>query len=89
MSEDGSDWKEVHRGILPNTAAAKVDIKLPGTTVAALRVRILSTHDTQAARSCGLAEVQLWEQDRLDPPGTVESVGILDLLREDFRPTMC
>jgi len=67
LSEDGRGWKEVHRGILPNTAAARVEVKLPGTKVAALRVRILSTHDTQAAISCGLGEVQLWEGNRRIP----------------------
>jgi hypothetical protein len=67
LSEDGREWKEAHRGILANTAAARVEIKLPGTKVAALRVRILSTHDIKAARSCGLAEAQLWEGDRRIP----------------------
>jgi len=67
LSEDGRGWNEAHRGILPNTAAARVEVKLPGTKVAAVRIRILSTHDTQAARSCGLGEVQLWERDRLIP----------------------
>jgi len=56
----------VDRGA-PNTAAARVELKLPGTRAAALRIRIVSTHDTQAARSCGLNEVQLWEGDRLIP----------------------
>ena len=67
LSEDGRGWKEVHRGIVPNTAGARVEIELPGSKVAALRVRILSTHDSQAARSCGLGRVQLWEEDRLIP----------------------
>ena len=67
VSKDGSVWKEVDRGSLPNAAAARAEINLPGGKVAALRVRILSTHDAQAARSCGLAEVQLWERDRRIP----------------------
>ena len=67
VSNDGRGWNEVHRGALLNTAGAKAEVKLPGTQVAALRVRILSTHDTQAARSCGLAEIQIWEGDRLIP----------------------
>ena len=61
LSEDGRAWKETCRGILPNKAAEKVEVKLLGTKVAALRIRILSTHDIQAARSCGLAEVQVWD----------------------------
>ena len=67
LSDDGREWKEVHRAVLPNNAGARVEVKLPGTKVAALRVRILSTHDAQAARSCGLGEVQLWEGSRLIP----------------------
>ena len=67
LSEDGRVWKEVGRDILANTPAAKAEVKLPGTKIAALRVRILSTHDVQAARSCGLAEVRLWEDDRPVP----------------------
>jgi hypothetical protein len=67
MSEDGKGWGEAGRGILPNTPAAKAEIKLTGRKVVALRVRILSTHDAQAARSCGLAEVQLWDANRRVP----------------------
>jgi hypothetical protein len=66
-SEDGKAWREVRRGTLPNTAGAKAELVLPGGKVAALRIRILSTHDTQAARSCGLGEVRLWGGDRLIP----------------------
>jgi hypothetical protein len=64
LPEGGTGWKEVHRGILPNTAAAKVEVTLPSGKIAALRIRILSTHDTQAARSCGLGAVEFWEGDR-------------------------
>jgi hypothetical protein len=60
LFDDGRVWKEVDRGVLANMAAARAEIELPGSKVAALRVRILSTHDIRAARSCGLAEVQLW-----------------------------
>jgi len=67
MAEDTKEWKEVHRGTLANTAAAKAEIKLPGGKAAALRIRILSTHDNGAARSCGLADVELWEANRRVP----------------------
>ncbi|MCR4415382.1 MAG: hypothetical protein NUV77_23475, partial [Thermoguttaceae bacterium] len=49
---------------MPNAPAAKVDFPFPIAKIVALRVRILGTHDTQAARSCGLNEVRLWQGDR-------------------------
>lgn len=67
LSEDGRAWKEAHRGILPNTAAARAEINLSGRKVAAVRIRILSTHDAQAARSCGLGSVHFCEGDRPIP----------------------
>lgn len=67
LPENGREWKEVHRGSLPNTAASRVEVTLPSSKVAALRIRILSTHDAQAARSCGLGSVHFWEGARPIP----------------------
>jgi hypothetical protein len=67
LSEDGKEWNEVHRGILPNTAGARVELRLPGAKVVAVRLRILSTHDRQGARSCGLGGIELREGDRWIP----------------------
>jgi len=64
LSEDGHAWKEVQRGVLANAPGTRAEIGLPGTKISALRVRILSTHDAEAARSCGLAAVQLWDGGR-------------------------
>jgi hypothetical protein len=61
LSADGRSWTEARRGILPNAAGATVEVELPGSKIRAVRVRILGTHDTQAARSCGLARVRLWD----------------------------
>lgn len=63
MSENGDEWREVHRGCLPNEAGVRQEVCLPGTRIAALRIRILSTHDIQAARSCGLGLIHLWNGD--------------------------
>jgi hypothetical protein len=61
LTENLDQWREVHRGLLPNVAGAPEEVRLPGTGVAAIRIRILSTHDIQAAKSCGLGMIQLWE----------------------------
>ena len=61
LTENLDHWREVHRGLLPNVAGAPEEVRLPGTRVAAVRIRILSTHDIQAAKSCGLGMIQLWE----------------------------
>jgi hypothetical protein len=64
VSADGTDWKEVATGTLPPTALASVQVNLPGVSLKSLRVRILSTHDTAAAMSCGLTRVRLWAGER-------------------------
>ena len=63
LTENLDQWREVYRGLLQNVAGVREEVRLPGTRVAALRIRILSTHDTEAAKSCGLGMIQLWEGD--------------------------
>lgn len=60
----GGAWREVASGTLPRVAGATVTIRLPGDKAAALRVRILSTHDTRDAMSCGLTRVKLLSAGR-------------------------
>lgn len=64
LSPDGRQWREAARGALPNTAGAAKTVALAGAKAAALRVRILSTHDLKDAMSCGLGRLRLWEGDR-------------------------
>ncbi len=57
-------------GSLANVAGAVAAIELPGHEIEKLRIRILSTHDTDKAKSCGLKEVRLFNKGRkLDTEG--------------------
>ena len=58
-TENGVE-REISKGTLPNRASAVAAIELPGGQVERLRIDILSTHDTDKAKSCGLQEVRLW-----------------------------
>jgi hypothetical protein len=60
VSADGKDFTTIERGTLPNEPRAAVRVKLPGGRLAALRIRILGTHDTEIARSCGLGAVRFF-----------------------------
>ncbi len=64
LSSEGRQFSLCGRGTLPNQPGAGVPVKLPGDPVAALTVRILSTHDTKAAMSCGLEAVNLFRDGR-------------------------
>lgn len=57
-------WREAGQGGLANRPDAHVQVPLPGLAVSAIRIRILSTHDTQGARSCGLRRVRVWAGER-------------------------
>ena len=59
VSRDGQRFTSAGQGTLPNEPGASVTIKLPPDPVAAVKIRILSTHDTAAALSCGLEAVNL------------------------------
>ncbi len=59
VSANGSDWQEATRGQLPNAPGAVLVVRLPGTAIQALRVKILSTHDARGAMSCGLRRLRL------------------------------
>jgi hypothetical protein len=64
VPDDARGWREVGRGTLENRPEATKSIDLPGQPLSALRIRILGTHDHEAARSCGLRRVRLWAGDR-------------------------
>jgi len=57
-------WREVASGTLPPVAGGTLTVRLPGDKAAALRVRILNTHDTRDAMSCGLTRVKLLSAGR-------------------------
>ena len=69
LSPDGTAWQEVAHDTLPAKGGATLSLKLPGSAANALRVRILGTHDTQLALSCGLRRVRVWAGGR-EVPGT-------------------
>ena len=73
LSPDGAAWQEVARGILPAKGGATVSLKLPGSAAKAMRVRILSTHDTKLALSCGLRRVRLWVGEREVPSADIKA----------------
>jgi hypothetical protein len=64
---DGDDGRLLGGGTLPDQAGARLTVVLPGETLRSLRLRILTTHDTQGAFSCGLTRVRLLDGDREIP----------------------
>lgn len=61
-SSDGATWTEVAQGTMPNTPNAILSNKISGSPVRLLRIRILDSHDTEGAFSCGLNRVRLLHQ---------------------------
>lgn len=71
-AEADAAWEEVAAGALPPEAGRSLDVHLrDAAATAALRVRVLGTHDTSGARSCGLSRVRLF-----DAEGTELNEGI-------------
>jgi hypothetical protein len=75
LAPEGERWSEAARGTLPPEAGATVAVPLPATPVRALRIRLLDTHDTDKALSCGLSQVRLWKgaESLLGPDAQVEA----------------
>jgi hypothetical protein len=70
VSRDGEEYASAGQGMLPNTPRTSVQVKLPDQRLAALRINLLSTHDTAAARSCGLNAVGFFRAgSKLDVTG--------------------
>ncbi|MCZ6677009.1 MAG: hypothetical protein O7E52_07140, partial [Candidatus Poribacteria bacterium] len=63
ITKDGIE-SQLATGSLPNVAGAVVAIELPGGELERLHIRILNTHDTDKAKSCGLKEVRLFNKGR-------------------------
>lgn len=68
LSADGTVWQAAGGGELANQAAARAEVRLPGTAFRQLRVRILDTHDKDQALSCGLGAFRLL-RDGQELPG--------------------
>jgi len=64
VSRDGTNWQEVVTGELPDEAGATRKLSFPEQPLGFLRVRVLSSHDTQVAMSCGLKALALFRQDQ-------------------------
>ncbi len=67
LSLDGENFKEEGTGILPNLSSAVVAVNMPKTEVRSVRIRIIGTHDTDGAMSCGLRRIQLWLGEKAIP----------------------
>lgn len=64
LSTDGTNWKEIASGIMPNEAALTKKLKFPEQRFKAMRVRVLSSHDTDFAMSAGLRELTLFLKEQ-------------------------
>ncbi len=62
-SSDGSLWKQVFKGEMPNTPGARVSIPLGDMMLSSVRISVLSTHDKSGSLSCGLGSVRLLDGD--------------------------
>jgi len=60
LSTDENNFKQVADGTMQNAPGAGTEVVLPKINVHAVRIRILSTHDTEKSISCGLSSVRLW-----------------------------
>ena len=67
VTGDGVQWSRAGAGYLANQPGAPLRIAMPQTPVKAFRLRILGTHDTKDARSCGLSRVRLMCREREVP----------------------
>ncbi|MEO2049495.1 MAG: hypothetical protein ABGX16_23300 [Pirellulales bacterium] len=60
VSADGKSYRQVAVGEFPNKPGATQDVSLPKEPFNSIRIRILSTHDSeQSATSCGLKQIEL------------------------------
>lgn len=64
VSRDGTNWQEVATGELPDEPGATEKLSFPEQPLGFLRVRVLSSHDTQVAMSCGLKALALFRKDQ-------------------------
>ena len=64
VSRDGTNWQEVAAGELPDEAGATRKLSFPEQPLGFLRIRVLSSHDTQVAMSCGLKALAVFRQDQ-------------------------
>lgn len=97
-SHNGEQFVRLHAGTLPNEPHASVQVSVPAAPIEAVRIRILSTHDTTAALSCGLAAIKLSRSgeplDLVDWNATASScypgfdpLGLLGIVRP-FRASL-
>ena len=67
VTQDGSRWQEMATGALPAEAGASVKLGFPEQQLRSLRLRVLSSLDTEVAMSCGLKEIALFSQGQPIP----------------------
>lgn len=64
VSKDGINWNEIAAGEMPIEAGSIKKLTFPEQRFKALRVRVLSTYDTDIAMSAGLRELRLFHEGR-------------------------
>lgn len=64
LSADKKNFKQAAQGMVPNTAGATVKVAVPETKVQAVRILILSTHDMDQRKTCGLRRIRLCKDDQ-------------------------
>ncbi len=72
VRREGGDWTELARLSLPAGGGASLSHALDRAPLTGLRLRILSTHDTDKAMSCGLTKVRLFANGSEVPRGKIE-----------------
>ena len=64
VSMDGTNWHEIASGEMPAEPGAAKKIEFAEQRFKSLRIRILSSLDTEVAMSCGLKELALFLKDQ-------------------------
>ena len=72
VRREGGDWTELTQLSLPAVAGAGLSHALDRAPLTAVRLRILSTHDTDQAMSCGLTRVRLFANGSEVPRAKIE-----------------
>ncbi len=62
-TSNGTEWKEIATGALPDEGRASRSVKFPEQSLHSFRIRVLTSHDEESPHGCGLHAVNLLRQD--------------------------
>lgn len=82
-STDGATWQEVATGELPDDGGASKTIHFPPQSLSRVRIRVLSSHDSEAPLGCGLKSLALFHQDQPHALADVKFVTNSEYLGHD------